>query len=143
MHAVIEIIINARLTGRLHLSKFYLSKSRTTPFVKILHSIYRLLLTCQNHGLLHLCHTVYMTMYMYVSGVSLFAVKLLYYFIITLLLASPIHISRLASEVFHVFTSVQVFIECHWLACISSPVTLLETNTRLVDDIGHGFSYIL
>ena len=32
VHAVIKIIINARLTGRLHSSK-----SLTTPFIKILH----------------------------------------------------------------------------------------------------------
>ena len=35
-HAVI-LIINTRLTGRLHSSKFYSSKSLTAPFVKILH----------------------------------------------------------------------------------------------------------
>ena len=36
-HTVIEVIINACLTIRLYSSKFYSSKSLTTPFVKILH----------------------------------------------------------------------------------------------------------
>ena len=37
-HVVIEIIILlTRLTRRLHSSKLYLSKSLTTPFIKILH----------------------------------------------------------------------------------------------------------
>ena len=41
-------------------------------------------------------------------------------------------------------TSARVSIECHactgWLVQVN---TLLEITTQMVDDIGHGFSYVL
>ena len=45
---------------------------------------------------------------------------------------------RLVSEACQMSTSVQVAIG--WLV---QATTLLENTTRLVDDIGHGFSYVL
>ena len=48
---------------------------------------------------------------------------------------------RLVSEAYQTSTSAQVFIEPHW--CLVQATTMLEITTQLVDDIGHGFSYIL
>ena len=38
------------------------------------------------------------------------------------------------------FTSAQVSIECHWLACTGNH--LAGNHHPLVDDIGHGFCYL-